>query len=71
MSQWLNMENHPGFPDFRRYETGGIHVIARAMRSKYPGIVFARAAAANEVDPLIDTDTRLFLGMLPKVQSSS
>jgi hypothetical protein len=71
MSQWLNMESHPGFPDFRRYEPGGIHVIARAMRSKYPGIVFARAAAAGEVDPLLDTDTRLFLGMLPKAQSSS
>lgn len=71
MSQWINMESHPSFPDFRRYEPGGTYVIARVMRSKYPGIVFARAAAAGEVDPLLDTDTRLFLGMLPKAQSSS
>ncbi len=57
---------HPGFPDFSPYRPEGRHVIARAMRSKHPGIVFARAAAAGETDPLEDTDARLFVGLLPQ-----
>ena len=43
----------------------GFHVLARAMRAKRPGIVFARAAATGEVDPLTDLDSRLFVGLLP------
>lgn len=43
----------------------GFHVLARAMRAKRPGIVFARAAATGEVDPLTDIDSRLFVGLLP------
>jgi len=43
----------------------GHGVLARAMRSRYPGIVFARAAAAGETDPLTDTETRLFVGLPP------
>jgi hypothetical protein len=38
-------------------------VLARARRSKHPGIVFARAAATGEVDPLVDVDSRLFVGL--------
>jgi hypothetical protein len=38
-------------------------VLARAMRSEQPGIVFARAAATGEVDPLTDMDSRLFVGL--------
>ena len=38
-------------------------VLARAMRSARPGIVFARAAANGEVDPLTDLDSRLLVGL--------
>ncbi len=41
----------------------GFSVLVRAMRSKHPGVVFARAAAAGEVDPLADIDSRLFVGL--------
>jgi hypothetical protein len=40
----------------------GWNVLSRARRSKYPGIVFARAAASGEVDPLVDADSRLRVG---------
>lgn len=43
----------------------GFHVLARAMRAQHPGIVFARAAATGEVDPLTDLDSRLFVGLPP------
>ncbi len=39
-------------------------VLARARRAKRPGIVFARAAAAGEVDPLADFVSRLFVGIV-------
>jgi hypothetical protein len=41
----------------------GLNVLARARRSKRPGIVFARAAASGEVDPLVDVDGRLLVGL--------
>jgi DNA-directed RNA polymerase beta' subunit len=41
----------------------GYTVLARAMRAEHPGIVFAHAAATGEVDPLIDPDSRLFVGL--------
>jgi hypothetical protein len=41
---------------------GGWNVLSRARRSKHPGIVFARAAASGEVDPLEDVDNRLRVG---------
>lgn len=41
-------------------------VLARAMRSSQPGAVFARAAAIGEIDPLVDLDSRLFVGLPPK-----
>ena len=44
------------------------NVLARAYRSRNPGIVFARAAASGEVDPLVDVDSRAFVG-LPIVQT--
>jgi hypothetical protein len=37
-------------------------VLARARRAKHPGIVFARAAASAEVDPLTDEETRMLVG---------
>jgi hypothetical protein len=38
-------------------------VLARARRSERPGIVFARAAANGEVDPLVDVESRLWVGL--------
>ena len=46
-------------------ETGldkSFHVLARARRSTQPGLVFARAAAIGEIDPLVDVDSRMFMG---------
>jgi len=42
------------------------NVLARARRSANPGVVFARAAAIREVDPMVDLDSRLFVGLKPK-----
>ncbi|MCW3100035.1 MAG: hypothetical protein JWL77_5653, partial [Chthonomonadaceae bacterium] len=39
----------------------GYGIVARAMRARHPGLVFARAAAANQTDPLTDLDSRLFV----------
>ncbi|MBI4530291.1 MAG: hypothetical protein HY709_02115, partial [Candidatus Latescibacteria bacterium] len=39
------------------------NVLARAMQAQRPGLVFARAAAIGEIDPLIDIDSRLFVGL--------
>lgn len=44
-------------------EPAGFTVLVRAMRAKHPGVVFARAAATGEVDPLTDVDSRLFVGL--------
>jgi hypothetical protein len=40
----------------------GWNVLSRARRAKHPGIVFARAAASGEVDPLQDAESRLRVG---------
>ncbi len=42
---------------------GALTVLARARQSPHPGIVFARAAATGEVDPLADVESRLFVGV--------
>jgi len=39
--------------------------LSRAMRAESPGIVSANAAANNEIDPLLDVDSRLFAGLKP------
>ena len=44
-------------------QSKGFTILSRAMRAKHPGIVFARAAACGEVDPLTDIDSRLFVGL--------
>ena len=49
-------------------QSKGFTVLSRAMRAKQPGIVFARAAACGEVDPLTDIDSRFFVG-LPVTES--
>ena len=49
----------------KNHEPKGFNVLARAMRSRRPGAVLARAAAQEEADPLTDLDARLFVGLLP------
>lgn len=39
------------------------HILARARRAASPGIVFARAAALQAVDPLVDEESRFFVGV--------
>lgn len=41
----------------------GFTPLVRAMQAQHPGIVFARAAASGEVDPLVDMTSRLFVGL--------
>ncbi len=48
---------------WERFRPTGLNVLDRAMRSQYPGIVFARAAATGEIDPLTSPDSRLFVGL--------
>ncbi len=40
-----------------------LHVLGRARRARRPGTVFARAAADNTVDPLVDIESRLIVGL--------
>ena len=44
-------------------EPAGTHVLPRARRAHRPGVVFARAAAAGETDPLQDEFSRFFVGL--------
>lgn len=46
-----------------RSQSKSFHVLARAMRAEQPAIVFAHAAAIGEIDPLLDRDSRLFVGL--------
>lgn len=46
--------------------TKAFNVLARATRSPRPGVVFARAAAIGETEPLTDLDSRLFVGLPPR-----
>jgi hypothetical protein len=46
-----------------RSQSKAFTVLARARRVRHPGIVFARAAANGEVDPLLDVDSRLLVGL--------
>lgn len=52
-----------GLPPRNSTETKSFHVLARARRVEHPGVVFARAAASGEVDPLVDEESRLFVGL--------
>ncbi len=47
----------------KRNEPSGLSVLDRARRTRHPGIVFARAAANGEVNPLDDLDSRLLVGL--------
>jgi DNA-directed RNA polymerase beta' subunit len=48
---------------WERFRPDGFGVLDRAMRSRHPGIVFARAAAGGETDPLTSLDSRMFVGL--------
>ena len=54
-----------GREQFEATRARGFSVLARAMRSKQPGIVFAHAAGTGEADPLTGPDARLFVGLPP------
>lgn len=59
MVEW----EHLGGEVRERNEPRGFNVLARARRSRRPGIVFARAAASGEGDPLTDVYGRLLVGL--------
>ncbi len=46
-----------------KYAPAGYNVLTRARRTVQPGVVFARAAANGETDPLTDVYSRLFVGL--------
>ena len=48
---------------WERFRPAGLGVLERAMRAENPGVVFARAAAEGEVDPLAGVEARLFVGL--------
>lgn len=48
---------------YHERDAKSFHVLARARRARHPGLVFARAAAIGEVDPLVDEESRLFVGL--------
>jgi hypothetical protein len=52
----------------QRDRATSFHVLARAMRAEQPAIVLAHAASIEEIDPLTDRDSRLFVG-LPAYQA--
>jgi hypothetical protein len=59
LDEWQQLEY-----DIRAaHATQSFNVLARAMRSQHPGVVFAHAAAIGEIDPLVDIDSRLFVGL--------
>jgi len=61
---WIHDEYQQAIEKVREsHKPKGFGVLARAMRAKHPGVVFARAAATGEVDPLADVDSRLFVGL--------
>lgn len=60
-AQVLQLHYVYGAQDFKHAQ--GYGVLARAMRSEKPGVVFANAALNNETDPLADIDSKLFVGI--------
>jgi hypothetical protein len=47
----------------QRNVSPSFNVLTRALRAQHPGVVFARAAAIGEVDPLEDVEARLLVGL--------
>jgi hypothetical protein len=63
LAQWSARWEELGRETGDHSESARFTVLARARRAKRPGIVFARAAAIGEVDPLTDADSRLLVGL--------
>jgi hypothetical protein len=61
---WLGEDSR--VPRSEGIEPKGNGVIARALRSNNPGVVFASAAKYEEVDPLADPDSRVLVGLPPE-----
>ncbi len=59
LTQWEQM----GATFRERNVTKSFSVLTRALRARHPGLVFARAAAGGEVDPLVDVESRMLVGM--------
>lgn len=47
----------------QRDRATSFHGLARVMRAEQPAIVLAHAASIEEIDPLTDRDSRLFVGL--------
>jgi len=58
-AHWDQMERSMS----ERREANRFTVLARARQAQHPGVIFARAAAIGEVDPLTDVDSRLLVGL--------
>ena len=59
LQEWLQISQEIR----KRNQAQSFHVLARAMRAEQPAIVFAHAASIGEIDPLSDSDSRLFAGL--------
>ncbi len=58
ITQWVSIQKEM----FAEQAHTGYGVLSRAMRAPNPGLIFARAALAQETDPLRDAVARLFVG---------
>ncbi len=68
-SSWDWVQLYTGSQDHLREtykDSPGSTVLARAMRARWPGPVFAHAAATGETDPLTDINSRVFVGLPPR-----
>jgi len=63
LAEWAMTQTQMGIQMRQSNLPKGFGVLARAARSRLPGIVFGHAAATGEVDPLTDLDSRLFVGL--------
>lgn len=59
VEQWIESSE----PSLSSAQAQSPYVMARARRSPNPGVVFARAAASGEIDPLMDQESKLFVGL--------
>ncbi|MCB0125852.1 MAG: hypothetical protein KDE58_26535, partial [Caldilineaceae bacterium] len=60
---WQQWEAHEVVNTEQPYSVKSFNVLARARRVQHPGVVFAQAAATGEIDPLVDEESRLFVGL--------
>ena len=61
----IHVQNEQMAQDMQKSsEPAGLNVLARARRARYPGIIFARASATGEIDPLDDVESRMLVGLL-------